>query len=1150
MTHGNQETSATVPRATTSREPGSPAAEPNPRERASTVAVTKPGAPAPEAAKGSSEAGSKASMKPSRAVQIANGIRPEFDVEYYLQQLGESERNTDDPVMHYVTEGWKRRLDPRPDFSTGFYLDRSPDVRQVGVNPYYHYLRWGRLEGRLPNSTAAKIAKLTTGASPEVETVVRSAFDETFYIAQRPKIQENSVDPVKHYLAFGWKLGLDPAPFFSTSYYLSRSPDVSRERINPFFHYLRWGKAEGRRAKPDGDPTLAEYGTEPKETEVERIIKPHFDDEFYCEQVPSIRENHIDPFKHYLAFGWREGHDPSPDFSTSFYLAHDPELRNSGKQPFYHYLTIGKARGRLPRNPVAGGTETNLLTSDAVRRRIEVEFDTSFYLDQYVDIRRNELDPVAHYILHGWKEGRDPAPWFSTQYYLATYPDIKTIEVNPFYHYLVWGRQAGLAPYPEYYKTHSKPVERGSHIVADKTLRGLLLRDVPVEPTTKAYDPKSLTIHWIVPDFRPGGGGHMTIFRMIRWLEFFGHRCAIWINDPRIDGEASQRYDTIIKHYQTVAAPVRLISDRRSLDEESDIVVATSWDTAYSAAATSKTKERFYFIQDYEPLFYPRGSRALAAELTYSKDLACICASPWLEQIMREKYGRWARKFYLAPDRDAYHGTTSSRPANEIPRIAFYSRGGTARRAVELGFLALEALYDRGVTFQVDLFGDDNTLTTASFPCINHGILEAQQLAELYRSCDIGVCFSSTNYSLVPLEMMACGLPVIELDGESTRASCPPDTVRFCKPDPIAIADAVQDLIRDENKRKEQADAAAAWIQSFSWENSAREVERAFLDKLKEDGYEPIAKPAVVAQSAAPKASVIIPTYNGGALFRTVLDAVQKQRAPWPFEIVIVDSSSNDGTAEFCKERNVSIFREISQSDFQHGRTRNLAISLSSGEYVALLTQDALPANDFWLYNFVTLLDKHPRAAGGFGRHFAYPDMSPFVRRDIDQHFKNFEDMPIAVSKYTDLQRWNSNDLRWRQLLHYFSDNNACLRREVWNKIPYPEIDYGEDQLWALKIISAGYQKVYAPSAVVYHSHDYDEAEMKERARIEARFFRDEFDYNLAKFDYATALTRMNSNDLRWAVRNGVERAEVEKRRKLNAAKLRGYIEGTHFDEI
>ena len=60
-----------------------------------------------------------------------------------------------------------------------------------------------------------------------------------------------------------------------------------------------------------------------------------------------------------------------------------------------------------------------------------------------------------------------------------------------------------------------------------------------------------------------------------------------------------------------------------------------------------------------------------------------------------------------------------------------------------------------------------------------------------------------------------------------------------------------------------------------------------------------------------------------------------------------------------------------------------------------------------------------------------------------------------------------------RQYLAFFSDNNSCLRRSVWEQIPYDDVDYAEDQFWARKILEAGYGKVYCPFAGVYHSHNY-----------------------------------------------------------------------------
>ena len=113
------------------------------------------------------------------------------------------------------------------------------------------------------------------------------------------------------------------------------------------------------------------------------------------------------------------------------------------------------------------------------------------------------------------------------------------------------------------------------------------------------------------------------------------------------------------------------------------------------------------------------------------------------------------------------------------------------------------------------------------------------------------------------------------------------------------------------------------------------------------------------------------------------------------------------------------------------------------------------------LYNIVLVLERFPRAGGAFGKHIPWPSASPFTARDVNDHFEWIARNPLALSRETDIERWLSGDKEWRQLLHYFSDNNSCLRRAVWQQVPYPELDFGEDQAWADRIIRQGYQKVY-----------------------------------------------------------------------------------------
>src|SRR5207237_4781121 len=110
---------------------------------------------------------------------------------------------------------------------------------------------------------------------------------------------------------------------------------------------------------------------------------------------------------------------------------------------------------------------------------------------------------------------------------------------------------------------------------------------------------------------------------------------------------------------------------------------------------------------------------------TYRGGLDCICNGPWIEQIMRVRYGLWARRFSQAADTSVYRAKPR-RAGHGLLRIAFYARIFSDRRAVEIGLLALEMLAERGVKFHVDFFGQYQQLfLSAPYSATHHGVLDA-----------------------------------------------------------------------------------------------------------------------------------------------------------------------------------------------------------------------------------------------------------------------------------------------------------------------------------------------------------------------------------------------------------------------------------------
>src|SRR5262245_16230461 len=104
------------------------------------------------------------------------------------------------------------------------------------------------------------------------------------------------------------------------------------------------------------------------------------------------------------------------------------------------------------------------------------------------------------------------------------------------------------------------------------------------------------------------------------------------------------------------------------------------------------------------------------------------------------------------------------------------------------------------------------------------------------------------------------------------------------------------------------------------------------------------------------RVSVVVPTLNGGPVFRDVIQRVRDQKLDAELEIVVVDSGSTDGTIEAAVAAGAKVFH-IHKSEFNHGLTRNRGIAESTGEIVSLLVQDALPVDDRWLATLLSAFD-------------------------------------------------------------------------------------------------------------------------------------------------------------------------------------------------
>lgn len=203
--------------------------------------------------------------------------------------------------------------------------------------------------------------------------------------------------------------------------------------------------------------------------------------------------------------------------------------------------------------------------------------------------------------------------------------------------------------------------------------------------------------------------------------------------------------------------------------------------------------------------------------------------------------------------------------------------------------------------------------------------------------------------------------------------------------------------------------------------------------------------------------SIIIITRNAGNLFKSVMTNVFVQDYAGKYEVIIVDSTSNDNTINIAKKYSAKIIT-INPKEFGHGKTRNLGAKIAKGKYLVFLTHDAVPRNKKWLGEIVKDLNKK-NIAGIFGRQIA---RSYAVPMEKFFYFKMYGDKSLL---------WNKKNIQFDEII--FSNANSAVKRSFLLKHPFPQdILMSEDREWALSMIKKGYDILYQPSAMVTHSHD------------------------------------------------------------------------------
>jgi glycosyltransferase involved in cell wall biosynthesis len=330
------------------------------------------------------------------------------------------------------------------------------------------------------------------------------------------------------------------------------------------------------------------------------------------------------------------------------------------------------------------------------------------------------------------------------------------------------------------------------------------------------------TFIWFVPDWsNVWGGGHYTLFRFANHFAHFGTRNIIFIyNNQR---HSSPKH--LLHELQSALCDCRLeVIIDPALLPACTAAIATTWQSAYSVRAFRFTQKKFYFMQDDESLFYAYGTASMQANATYGFGFIGITGGSWLKQRY-ESHGGYAQNYLFAADRNIFYPADKSAVVrNKVSRLFFYGRPSTERRCFELGMAMLKKIADKYPDVEIVIAGLD-LHSKPPFPATLLGNMTLKKTGELYRTCDVGIAFSGTNLSYLPVELMASGVPVISNKGPHVEWHCiHGDNAFLADHTPQAMLEAFSALYDNELLRQKLVDGGLATMESMSWEAQMTDI--------------------------------------------------------------------------------------------------------------------------------------------------------------------------------------------------------------------------------------------------------------------------------------------------------------------------------------
>ncbi|GAB4063912.1 glycosyltransferase [Uliginosibacterium sediminicola] len=209
------------------------------------------------------------------------------------------------------------------------------------------------------------------------------------------------------------------------------------------------------------------------------------------------------------------------------------------------------------------------------------------------------------------------------------------------------------------------------------------------------------------------------------------------------------------------------------------------------------------------------------------------------------------------------------------------------------------------------------------------------------------------------------------------------------------------------------------------------------------------------------KVACVIPTYNGSSELLRLFDSLDRQIAV--FDVIVIDSSSADGSAELARER-ADLVTVIASSEFNHGGTRQRVVDDNPGfDVYVFLTQDAYLDDPYAIANLL----KHfsdSEVGAVCGRQLPHLDATPLAMHARVFNYPQYDQM----KSFSDVSTMGIKAA-------FMSNSFSAYRRDALIQVGgFPKhVIFAEDMYVAAKMLMGGWKIAYSGSAHCRHSHNY-----------------------------------------------------------------------------